>query len=326
MVYKQNLSIELLRFILSILIVLHHLYWFNNSKIFNNTIFIDYIFNFMQIGVDIFFVISGFFIANSLEKRKPTDFLVHRIIRIFPLYFLITTFICLVIVYKPSLFNTIPNNASIAYLKSIFFIPFSDGKYQGPLLSVGWTLNYEMLFYLLSFFSVYFYRKLDFKLLLGFLIMLNIGYLLIFNHYSIYLSNTIILEFIFGVLIYQNFNIVNNFFNKFKFLIIIFTILLFVIIYLYQINIFNVNLRFIIGIVGCVVFLFFYNLHINLNYLTLLGELSYPIYLIHLLLFFILFKLTYNLIYISLIMIILLFISSYIAVLFQRKINAFFIR
>lgn len=109
-------------------------------------------------------------------------------------------------------------------------------------------------------------------------------------------------------------------------MIIIFTILLFVIIYLYQINIFNVNLRFIIGIVGCVVFLFFYNLHINLNYLTLLGELSYPIYLIHLPLIYIVFKLTDNLIYISLIMIILLFISSYIAVLFQRKINAFFIR
>lgn len=100
MVYKQNLSIELLRFILSILIVLHHLYWFYNTKVFNNDIFIDYIFNFMQIGVDIFFVISGFFIANSLEKRKPIDFLVHRIIRIFPLYFLITTFICLVIVYN----------------------------------------------------------------------------------------------------------------------------------------------------------------------------------------------------------------------------------
>lgn len=326
MEYKKNLSIELLRFILSILVVIHHLYWLYNKKVFNNDIFIDYIFNFMQIGVDVFFVISGFFIANSLLNRKGLDFLIHRIIRIVPLYFLISTFILFVMIYKPWLFNILPSDLLVAYLKSIFFIPFIDGNYQGPLLSVGWTLNYEVLFYLLSFLSVVFLKKLNFNILLVLLTILNISYFIFFNQKNNYLTNTIILEFLFGVYIYQHFNIVNSIFNKYKFLIIFFVFLLFILIYIAQVNIFDVNLRFIVGIIACIIFLFFYNLTLDFKTLRFFGELSYPIYLIHLPLIYLISKFTENLLLLVFIIGISLFVCSYISILFQRKINEFFIK
>lgn len=99
-------------------------------------------------GVDLFFVLSGFVIAMASEKNiGAMQFAISRITRVAPLYWLMTTGIMLVAILSPeSLKSTtasIPN-----YLKSIFFIPyFKESGVIQPMLFVGWTLNYEMLFY-----------------------------------------------------------------------------------------------------------------------------------------------------------------------------------
>lgn len=99
------------------------------------------------IGVDIFFVISGFVISMTAAKTGLDwqAFAVSRVARIVPLYFTISILAGLEIicgypagqVCAPSIFDT------------FYFIPFPDGKeFIGPILINGWTLSFEMWFYL----------------------------------------------------------------------------------------------------------------------------------------------------------------------------------
>lgn len=102
-------------------------------------------------GVDIFFVISGFIIAFVISKTTK-DFFLKRIIRIVPLYFIATTVTVVSAVIFPQWFY----NTTItleAIIKSILFIPYRIGK-SGPILIAGWTLNFEMFFYLIAAFCI----------------------------------------------------------------------------------------------------------------------------------------------------------------------------
>jgi peptidoglycan/LPS O-acetylase OafA/YrhL len=105
-------------------------------------------------GVDIFFVISGFIIVHAaapLHGRPDArrTFLAHRIARVVPLYWLATSLYLAVGWLKPGLLGA--GAESPAYLAaSYLFWPMArtDGAVQ-PLYSLGWTLNYEMGFYVL---------------------------------------------------------------------------------------------------------------------------------------------------------------------------------
>ena len=114
-------------------------------------------------GVDIFFVISGFIMVHiswqSFGKRAASaDFLRRRIIRIVPLYWLAT--VAAFISHK--IWATHGAHAGwmdLAY--SLAFIPYlsgEDGWY--PILPGGWTLNYEMMFYMVFALGLTLPRKL----------------------------------------------------------------------------------------------------------------------------------------------------------------------
>ncbi|MGB3645657.1 MAG: acyltransferase [Mesorhizobium sp.] len=101
-------------------------------------------------GVDIFFVISGFimWVLAGTRTTTPAAFLRERIKRIVPLYWIVTGVMIL-----GALFGLFPNlRLTPGYvLSSLFFIP-SRSPGAGdiwPVLVQGWTLNYEMFFYLL---------------------------------------------------------------------------------------------------------------------------------------------------------------------------------
>lgn len=104
-------------------------------------------------GVDLFFVISGFLMAGisnffSPNPIAPSQFFAKRIIRIVPLYWFYTTLFLALYEVMPNLFHTSRPDVwhSIA---SYLFVPYPrfDGS-QYPVLNVGWTLNLEMMFYL----------------------------------------------------------------------------------------------------------------------------------------------------------------------------------
>ena len=115
--------------------------------------FISRTFSHGYIGVDIFFIISGFIMVLSTQKiasglASGYDFFVKRFFRIWPLYVIAT-------ISWSTLYYTQGWTAKIIdsqILKSIFFIP-KDGV---PFYSIGWTLDIEIIFYLIFATSIIF--------------------------------------------------------------------------------------------------------------------------------------------------------------------------
>lgn len=105
-----------------------------------------------SMGVDLFFVISGFIMAWLTKGQfgKPgaaPRYLLRRIIRIVPPYWFFTAVLIVVVVLSGGQArNTTIDSRQIA--TSFAFVPWPrhDGTFS-PILAVGWTLNYEMFFY-----------------------------------------------------------------------------------------------------------------------------------------------------------------------------------
>jgi exopolysaccharide production protein ExoZ len=98
-------------------------------------------------GVFVFFAISGFvmMLTNRGKFRVPGsagEFLLRRLIRIWPMYFLAT-----VIVFATR-HGTDGGPGADDLARSLSFVPYAspNGLYR-PVLGKGWTLNYEMFFY-----------------------------------------------------------------------------------------------------------------------------------------------------------------------------------
>jgi exopolysaccharide production protein ExoZ len=88
-------------------------------------------------GVDLFFVISGFIMVNVAQGRTAGAFLRDRLWRIYPLWW---------IAVLPWLFMVPRGPTSI--VSSLTLWPIYAGGYYVPVLEVGWTLSFELLFYL----------------------------------------------------------------------------------------------------------------------------------------------------------------------------------
>jgi len=155
-------------------------------------------------GVDIFFVISGFVMTYLTHGQFGTpgasrNFLIRRIIRIVPPYWLFTTLmIATVLLFGEHVRNTSANATSI--LTSYFFIPWPRGDGElNPLLSQGWTLNYEAFFYL-AFAVALFVRRGLLWLAAAFLLM-AIAYPWVPASLFVlkFWTNPIILEFLGGI-------------------------------------------------------------------------------------------------------------------------------
>jgi exopolysaccharide production protein ExoZ len=103
-------------------------------------------------GVDLFFVISGFIMFYTTDVKPITagNFYLKRLVRIVPLYFVISTVGFAFAFLLPHSFRTM-SARPLDYLRSVLFIPFYNAKVHGirPEIGQGWTLNYEMFFYLI---------------------------------------------------------------------------------------------------------------------------------------------------------------------------------
>lgn len=113
-------------------------------------------------GVDLFFIISGFIMYHTTRNSDGSAkycmaFLIKRFTRIFPLWLIA------VVVYVASKHDLsfLTDHDKLKWVvRSVFFIPAHNNLvppanppvFSFPVLSVGWTLNYEMYFYL--FFAV----------------------------------------------------------------------------------------------------------------------------------------------------------------------------
>jgi len=108
----------------------------------------------LSAGVDVFFVISGFVMARSGVRladapRPALAFLAGRARRIVPLYWLLTALkLALAVAVPAAALHTAPDAWN--GVASFLFIPSRNGLgLVRPVLPVGWTLEFEVFFYLL---------------------------------------------------------------------------------------------------------------------------------------------------------------------------------
>jgi exopolysaccharide production protein ExoZ len=113
--------------------------------------FIYYTAHFGTVGVDLFFMISGFIMWTTTRDnaRGLGAFWLARVIRIVPLYWLFTLAYVVAALVTPASFFSLKLDP-VHIVKSFLFIPATHPNLglPAPVFTLGWTLNYEAFFYL----------------------------------------------------------------------------------------------------------------------------------------------------------------------------------
>ena len=155
-------------------------------------------------GVDIFFVISGFIMYYTHGRgggsREAGSFLWKRALRIYPLYWLWTSVLILIAASRLVAVNHI--HGAGFFVWSCLLIPVFNGFNFHPFLDQGWTLSFEMLFYLVFAAGIWlnFQRSLLSFLAGSLTALLALSHFLPAGSGVRYLfSNTLVAEFLFGV-------------------------------------------------------------------------------------------------------------------------------
>jgi exopolysaccharide production protein ExoZ len=151
-------------------------------------------------GVDLFFVISGFVMVYSSEylfgsPGAPVTFLRNRIARIVPLYWVASAIAIVLMMTRTSLHSIID---------SYLFIPFTnDNGTLNPLYGVGWTLNFEMFFYVVFALCLFFRRTVALSVLgVALISAVLIGYEFRMQHSALIVwTDPLIIEFLLGAMI-----------------------------------------------------------------------------------------------------------------------------
>jgi exopolysaccharide production protein ExoZ len=192
-------AIQYLRAVAAGLVAFHHA--------MGIPVFAHYTAHFGTVGVDLFFVISGFIMWTTTERgeRSPGQFWLARVVRIVPLYWFFTTIYVAAAVITPQSFFAIHLEAA-HILKSYLFVPATHPTLGMilPVYVLGWTLNYEMFFYLLFGLCLFVpLPRVRFAILAAaFLLLVSIGLLLqpegaVARTYT----DPILLEFLAGVML-----------------------------------------------------------------------------------------------------------------------------
>jgi exopolysaccharide production protein ExoZ len=162
---------------------------------------------FGSFGVDVFFVISGYIMARILDPSSDSSsdfFFRRRVLRIVPPYWFFTLLLFVASLGLPKLMgSTRPNGLDLA--KSLFFVPFTkgDGLIQ-PLLFIGWSLNYEMFFYLALAIGLLIYKR-GASWVGGILVLAVMFACLPFASQNVlaqFYSRDIVIEFLLGIVSY----------------------------------------------------------------------------------------------------------------------------
>jgi exopolysaccharide production protein ExoZ len=145
---RELVSVQYLRALAAMMIVVYHgtLAW-QKANGYENPL------DWLSSGVDIFFVISGFIMVFTTQRSTimaPAEFYRRRLVRIVPLYWCMTSVMLAVVLVAPNVVQSSVFNLPHVIASYLFFPwPHPVLPEQWPLLMPGWTLNYEMFFYLI---------------------------------------------------------------------------------------------------------------------------------------------------------------------------------
>lgn len=155
---------------------------------------------FLESGVDIFFIISGFIMVYILRpETQAFDFWLRRFGRIAPLYWLFTAVAFIGGLVAPAYFlgHIGPGLA----LKSLIFVPVGPDATFHPAIGPGWTLIYEFGFYTALSICLIFWKRPLLAVSLAILIVLSLGALVprSFTWLHFYGDEALMVEFVFGI-------------------------------------------------------------------------------------------------------------------------------
>lgn len=294
-------NIQYLRFLAAFLVILAHA----DLQIYGVPAQIT---NMGGFGVDIFFIISGFIMPfilfggmykpGATMKMSPGKFLMRRVIRIWPMYLftiLAVAFISALIVSgiisnpSPTLYYFFnPTKLEPSWiLETLTFTHWS----RPPILNIGWTLQYEFIFYtaiaLIIFLKSKKLESLEISLF-GIFLLFTIVNAATGNKYGFIktVSSPIIFEFIMGVILYRTVSSGVFLSKPLSFLILIAALPSLV---YTQLNIaINIDAQFYrLFICGGSAFLIVWaalsleGVTKEIKFLGLLGDASYSLYLMH---------------------------------------------
>jgi peptidoglycan/LPS O-acetylase OafA/YrhL len=204
---RALLSIQILRAVAALAVLTHHVC---NEKVAHvggaaaplNNLIVG------VAGVDLFFVISGFVMVYASEslfaqRGAPRIFFLRRLARIVPLYWAVTAAIVgyLLVVHGIAVLMSLHSPGSL--VASFLFYPYPrpDGL-AVPVHALGWTLNYEMFFYVLFAVAILLPRRAAVMAVAAlFVTLVVIGRLFALPLPFAYWFDPIILEFCFGMAI-----------------------------------------------------------------------------------------------------------------------------
>ena len=159
------------------------------------------------IGVDLFFIISGYVISMTACKRHhhPLDFFLARIARVSPLYLAVFPF-----AFAHKAYVSWPHLPLRSAWNGIFYLPIFDWRdYTLPPLAVGWTLSFEMWFYVAFALLLYLWNPRKVARLLPLFFFAGAGVMAAYNgawYFPRFLFHPFVLEFAFGCIVYQTQN------------------------------------------------------------------------------------------------------------------------
>jgi exopolysaccharide production protein ExoZ len=245
-------------------------------------------------GVDIFFVISGYVMSMICESNTKF-FLRRRLIRIIPTYW-IATLLLFVISKFFKQWAEVSGYNIWDLLMSLFFIPFSKSGHTmlTPLLPVGWSLDYEMFFYLLIALALLFTKKYALWITAAVITILSFAFLpweVPHSTMHVFNGNLISMEFVLGILLfYACKKISAEWSTKLRYWLIPIAALSFAAMFYTEcvVLIWEYPYRALVFgggsfiMIGCGVLLFKAGWDISSRTLILLGDASYILYLIHL--------------------------------------------
>lgn len=261
-------NIQILHAFAAINVVLYHIIGTSFSYSQATTLF-QYMGGWGASGVDVFFVISGFVMLHSqyLKRKQPFEFFKNRVIRIVPIYWVLTLFILFLYLMYPSIFREML--VTPAWITSSLFFTSSVFSGKQPVVYVGWTLEWEMLFYLI--FAVGLFLK-SWKSRAAFIVAT-------FTIISVTTQNWIVFEFLFGMLAAYLYH--KNAFSKgFGVVFFLLSAFLFILSLLPSLRDLNLNRVILWGVPA-----FFMVLGLAIStqlksfFLSYLGDASYSIYL-----------------------------------------------
>jgi peptidoglycan/LPS O-acetylase OafA/YrhL len=272
--------LDLMRFIAAMFVMLYHYHYYLLKTTADNTFSA---FKFGYLGVNFFFMLSGFVIMASAQNRSAIKFALLRALRIYPT-FITCLLITIIVMFMfgrelPSLKAILLNGLIV---NDYFGIPNIDDVY--------WTLQAELKFYGCVFLLILFGLLSHYKTWLSIWLLLAIAFHFFNQPFFLgwFISPSYSFFFIGGVSAYFLFKNSKDFYVLGVFLIAMFfaTLKSWTQIAGFCKDYEQID-QIIAAAITCLFFLFFFWLQIINSFISfgrwvaILGGMSYPLYLIH---------------------------------------------